>query len=252
MATRAFPHWIPWWALLVTAVASAAAVGVFTPAPIPEKVYLPGEAVVTEVIPQSVLDQMAAGDALIESLGIRLDATTGELRDAENRLLNLRESLAVDTGPIAPPEPEIVERIVYRICDEQLPPSARARLEAFKFEGLTATGDLSHGWTGWIRCEIAAHDASEWAVLVEEPFTLSNTRSAASAPPEPPRRLQRWYVGGQWAALTESFDNYDVYTDTDRWRFYGGRTWFPGKRVSVATGVFVEKDGAGLDLRVDF
>lgn len=253
--------------LLLGGIGGALAVSVFAaifhrlfPPDAPEQVFLPAESVEVEVVPQSFLDRLTVSEALAE--GLRLE--NGELRDEANRLAQVVQTLSVQTEPVTRPPPPPVADILREDCPGVELPSFdyRAGFTAVQFEGRVDGGDqVAFGWKGWLRCEVD-YGGGEWALLVDEPFTLENTRAATTAPPAPPRRSQRHYVGVQYALLTDSaaFDVSNFYDtsaqlvrfDPAAVRVYGGWRWFPKKRWTVRTGVFADHDSVGVDFGLDF
>ena len=198
------------WLLLIASLVGGIVLGRGLLAPNvepPEPIYLPAEVVIQEVVDQRQLDMDAATIT-------RLELVNGELRDEVGRLVKVTETLRVDTGPVEVAEPIFVDRIVREACETGQTPIGRALLEAVKFEGLNEAGDLKYGWRGQIRCEIATTEAAEWAVLVDQPFTLANTRSQATEAPSPPERVPSrlgFYAGGSFPLSSAGdFASYQV------------------------------------------
>ena len=192
------------WLLLLGSLVGGVVLGrsVFAPkVPPAEKVYLPGDIVVQKVIDHSAMRELAAerDDLLI---------INDELRDENGRLLSIKQSFEVDTGPVGPPDPVFVDRVVKEICDSNESPLGRARIDARQYEGLTDDGALAYGWRGSVQCEIAESGGADWALLVDQPFTLANTRADGIVAPAAPKRVAGrigWYIGGS-APLSSAVD----------------------------------------------
>ncbi len=227
------------------------------PGPPPEPIHLPSEVVEVESVDN--INTIAAQSETITGL----EMVAGELRDKITGLkAQVSQFLSVDTGPVEPPEPEIITRIIREACEQEAPPMGRASLEAALFEGFNSDGDLNYGWKGTIRCEIAPPGGQEWGLLVDERFTLENTRAISAAPPAPPRRPQRWTVGAHYALVTDGIsffrtgDDYQepisVSLDPNRFRMFVGRRWFPLKRYTIETLVWGERGAGGIGAGLDF
>ncbi len=232
-----------------------------------EPAYLPADTIKVEVVPQDVLDRMAAANSLNDRLTIQRDKLTienGQLIDKNGRLIRVVDFLRVRTTPGPPPEPEIVERIIREACgDEDLNLIYRAEMEAYKYRGLDSEGELGWGWEGLLYCEMSKGPPAQpyWTVLAMEPFKLENTTALTSVKPEPVRRPSRYYLGLQYGLLLNgtsftSREDYSqtvtTYIDPDRFRIYGGRTLWPKKRFPIGVGIFADSSSAGLDLRVSW
>jgi len=242
--------------ILFCAVTAFAARSIFLPVvEIPgETEYLPGEVV---TIRKDTLEtvQALAAERLTTS---KLKLIEGELRDEVGRLYKVVELLSIDTGPVETPEPEVITKIIKQACADEIVPLGRARLVgATKFEGLDEeTGEMARGWVGKIRCEMATYRDATWGLLVEEPFTLTNTSAVEIEQPGPARPFKRRYAGLHWAAVVDgrSFDlDYkSVVFNPTRVRVYGGYRWWPDRKFSLKTGVFADSQSIGGDVGVDW
>ena len=199
----------------------------------PEPVYLPAAAVPAKIIQDpETLAELAA--VILER--DKLKVANGQIRDEAGRLHKLIQVLSVATGPVEPPEPEIVKEIVHEACDtEDGALVGRVEVNAVEFE----TAD-SYGWSGKVLCEIAAPYAQRWTPLVDRPFTLANTRAAVSAPPAVPERVVGrfgWYAGGSYP-ITNVSSNQD-YQDVELRKagVEGGSSIRIGKRFHWQNGV---------------
>lgn len=250
MENRSFPRWFPWWALVLAAAGVTLCYAALRPVTPGETVYLPGEAVPVEVVPQTFLDRLAA----LELAESRLTVENGQLRDENGRLGRVNRALQIDTGAVESPEPVEVVRVVREACVTDTVPVGRIRANLFEFEGLDEGGNLAYGWAGNIACDIAAAaEAPDWAVLASEPISLRNTRAVVTAAPAPPRRPQRWYAGLHYSLLDLNDPLPDYPTiDPTMVRAYGGRRWFPARRWTVRTGLFAQSDAVGVDLGLDW
>jgi len=214
----------------------------------PEPVYLPAETIIEEVVPQELLDKVAA----LSLSNANFIISDGELRDENGRLLKVVRSISVDTGEVE--ESAIVSAGI--ICpdtttDTILPIRRyyRAQFDAFQFEGLDSNNENVYGWKGEIRCEVRT-DAVGWTVLVARPLSLSRVEIAATAPPAPPQRIHRWWASIDYAVLSNStsfqFDQELARFSPSSLRFHTGMRLFPRANRSPMVGIWVDSRAVGI------
>jgi len=196
-----------WWIILGSLVIGGAVVAALLPSQPAEIEYLPSEVVVEEVIPQEMLDEMAAMSVLNHDLTLK----NGQLRDQNGRLVRVNTRLKVDTGAVA--EPTIITEWREADCDSPVPVRReyRATLDAFQFRGLDDEGELAFGWRGTIGCDVRRNEA-EWLSIVQRPFSLSQVEVVSSERPEPVRASRVWYAGLQVSVLNNSTRD-EIYDD---------------------------------------